>query len=480
MSLVSILFLTSTTMAVQFGYDGRDGRDGASAQNGRDGDSFHIYASGNPETLDLRGADAPEHAQNGSYGGDATSCYQPTENYNVYGANGGSGGDGGNGGRGGHGGDAVIFYGSQADLGQILIYNSGGRGSSGAYGDQGGRGCRCTHYRWSRRYCYNDTVCRNERICRPDTICRDVRSCRIVNGKEVCSIKKVCETKDLCRDERVCKDVRRCEDRHYSCQDGRDGMSGRNGSPGQTGSRGSIKIAKGIDAIPSESPSKTVSLLSLINNTVSLTKNIWEPKTGMLSLLARGSDVSNSYEEFVETAINTVSLEWLSDKNIEEFKDMSFSLNFNRTGYAQITINSQYLVKAKMVRTLDSHTRIIIEDIYKKTDVNQLTSDFSGEKEKIEITITDKAQLSLVVQNKIHLEFEVGQFIGMKTLFKGYVPADKMIVEAGKIVIKVGEIVSETKALKRGRKIRYSMTVNRAYSGSSVDVPLNIGKTEIK
>lgn len=475
--MIISLFSSQLVLASTFGYSGSDGRDGSDATDGHTPAHTIIYADGSSQSYDLRGGDASHNAEDGSAGSDASSCYQPTEDYDVYGADGGDGGDGGNGGDGGDGGSITVFYKNLSSLSNIEVISTPGVSTPGAQGSYGGNACRCNTYSWSREYCYDDTVCHTEKICNPVQKCHKEERCKTVDGQRVCVDRDVCERVTECDNVTRCEDIVRCENRNYSCSDGSDGRDGSDGSHGYDGSYGSIKLVKDLEEIPQDSPYQSYKIAQIVNQTKTLSQNIWETKSGAQNLFAANSDISNTYSEFIETATNTVGVDWTVSKPIAQFQDIQFNLAYSSLG-PEIQIKTQHLLK-KRIEKSGSHTQVIIEQAYKVSDVNQLSASHQGRKNKFEIVITDKASLSQIVENKVHLNLELKQLFGYKTLFSGYVPANKMIVSADKIIIKAGELSSDSKPLKKNRKIKYSIDVTRSYEGSQVSVPLYQGKIKV-
>jgi len=193
----------------------------------------------------------------------------------MEGADGGDGGSGGNGGRGGDGGDATIYYTDAAQLKKILIFATGGRGGEASWGGRGGEPCRCTETRWV------------------------VPRCREVVD-QAGNKQRICDQQDT-----------------YVCRDGDRGRDGAPGTHGSEGSLGYVTLIKSKTPLQSENTHMQVSLSQFGANRVAdavLTENLFTRISGMLSLLASGSRVSDTFTEFFRRAFENVRVVWDSKK----------------------------------------------------------------------------------------------------------------------------------------------------------------------
>ena len=231
--------------------------------------------------------------------------------------------------------------------------------------------------------------------------------------------------------------------------------------------------------LPSQQTSETLNLLQFLDRKVVLSKHIWSTKSGLRSLLAPGSNAGDQYTEYVDTIYNTATIEWAAGRNVEEFNDTMIDLSFSPSGQARVKIRSNDLLKTKIERR-DNHVHIIIEDAYKLSEINQLTTGFRGRKSRLEIEIHDKSALNLALDHEIYLHLELGQLTGGRTLYKGVVPADKLVITDKKISIKAGEIAKDNGKMRKGRKIKYSLSITRKLGNDQIKVNLKKDKTKVR
>ncbi|WP_099241133.1 hypothetical protein [Synechococcus sp. BDU 130192] len=271
----------------QTGRDGRPGRDGRSGSSAQD---QTIITDGTARTFDLKGGDG-EPGTDGEYG-EAARCssYWRRPEHNIRGADGGDGGRGGNGGNGGDGADVTIFYQQPQDLSFIFIDNRGGEGGLEGRGGYGGRGCGCPYSSWVVETCRLEEVASNNPEEKP-------------------------------------RKEERCTQQRYYCTPGRNGRNAPDGNPGRNGTPGTVTLIQNLTAIPTDNPNTTISLAALERSGTTLSKNIWRSPTGLRSKLASGSQVPDTYREYVELFTAPIQLVWAADQPQTAFNQAQFSLS---------------------------------------------------------------------------------------------------------------------------------------------------------
>lgn len=480
-----VLFLTLN--AFGFGYSGSDGSDGRRGQNGVSGDDVTIYADGSTQYYDLNGTNAGPGAD-GQNGGHASSCYQPTPRSDVYGADGGDGGDGGSAGTPGRGGDALVFYSTASELSAIMIEAQGGYGNYGGRGSYGGSGCACSTYSWSHRICSTTQSCTTRRVCEPDDdddngrgngrggVGRgngngngrggNGRGGRGRRGSGGRGNEKSIAAQN-CRDVRTCTPVTTCSNVSYRCFDGDNGRDGRSGSNSSDARMGTLRLVKGLDALPSQSPHGSSDLARLETTPISLSKRIWANKSGAKALFAAGSIIRNEYQEFVRLSKKDIVLKWSAPVSIANFSKNRLEASFDGYNTSYKLVGEDFLEH----KSYDQGDKLVVEvtRAFKKDQMSDLKiKSLTGTESNVKLEIEDKALMSEIVKTKIKLTLKSKRWLlGNKTAFEGYVPSSAMTIVEDKITIHIGKLDMDMKWLKRKRKVEVNLVIERSFAGKS-------------
>ncbi len=456
-----LLFLNLTASAYEFGSDGRNGRDGYSGVSGSDARDISLILQGNSEYLDLAGGNGGD-GSSGENGENAYSCYQPPRtSYNLNGADGGNGGDGGSGGRGGHGGDALLFVDNLSDLRRVQIFNNGGSGGYGASGGMGGYGCNCSVRSWSVQYCWNAEVCKDVRSCYDKRV-------RDENGKMV--------TKRECRTNRVCHPERQCRNDFYSCYDGSNGYSGNSKSRASSGRRGIIRVVKGLDSLPSENPSATISLKRASVEDTLLSKRIWSVKSGARSLFHANSDISDSYYNFEKLAQAFYGVEWKANRDISDFSNITVSGDF---GGENIVIKPSKEIFYKGHEKQEGRVKLlVIEKAFKEEEIADLVLvKAAGMGKNYQAVIQDKRALNSEILTKLHVTLKYKKKIGgWVTVHQGLLAQNYIKMGETQIELELGKIAlpkDADKIFKKKRRISIDIQVERTFGQRTKSVRLS-------
>lgn len=441
--------------AYGFGISGDDGRNGQSGRDGKNGKDITIHADGNAHTFDLNGESAYSNGMSGEHGENASSCYHNQGQSNEYGADGGDGGNGGDGGDGGRGGDILVYYKNLKELKQLTIFAEGGHGTSAGYKGYGGNGCSCSTSSWTIESCWTDQVCRTVERC------RDVPGGTRPDGSHR-------PGRRVCRDVKECSDVRKCEDKTYYCRDGSDGSDGSDGRDGSKGRYGHISLVKGIDQLPNQSPKKEGPISAFLKSEV-LSKQIWEGRSGAKDLFSASSNVRNDYSHYIRLAQKSFKLVWNNEREISEFENNHLVLSFNGETIAhQIKGEDFFELEPKEE---NGETVVYINKAYKKSEFTQLkVKGATGYGDNLEITIDDSATMSQVVKNQVSLQFVYKKWFQWWVVYDEVVPAEALTITDDKIVIHVGKLGLPFQAIKRKRKVRFTVNVKRSFGNNSADV----------
>ncbi|MEM7065069.1 MAG: collagen-like protein [Cyanobacteria bacterium P01_B01_bin.77] len=423
-SLAAIDICGSAALASRtFGQDARDGRDGRVGREGRDAAHQTIRATGDPIRLDLSGTDG----EDGGYGenGDWVRCRrQPRDQrQDLQAADGGDGGNGGNGGRGGNGGDLTIHYTNPSELRQILVDATGGRGGRGGRGGDGTDGCECDDHRWTVEVCQDGT----------------------------------------------------CRQKEYKCYDGDDGTDGRNGRDGESGSLGRLTLVNQVEPLPQEAPTQSHTVSSLANSTVTLSKNLWETRSGAKNLLAPGSTIANDYEIYTGHIERQFALDWQTLQPSQSFTD-AVDLELQPDGQVSIDFPEAYWLLGETIDE-DTLTTYRVDGIVPVAEVTQLAlGRVDGRSRTFEVNVVDLAQRSDQLETRFEVRYSTSDSAGRRRRYDleydGSVPADLVQQDHNRFTLSLGRLPIRSQLLSGGTQAQVELTIIRSYGTNSAEQTL--------
>ncbi|MGB7274816.1 MAG: hypothetical protein WBC69_16085 [Geitlerinemataceae cyanobacterium] len=401
----------------------RSETDGRSGREGRDGESQTIFANGTAVNLDLSGGDGID----GADGSDGENCSLSNVSFDTNPPNGGDGGRGGDGGNGGNGGSLTVYYTNLEDLKNISIRSLGGRGRFGGRGGRGGQGCQCPP-----RF--------------PESGARH-------------------------------NDVHEDRNDHYHCIDGRNGIKGADGRDGTDGNLGTLWIVNATEELPPEIPTLTVPIADLTDRTFSLSRHIWETRSGVTNLLASGSIIADEYKEFVERLEGTFQLVWQANRPLADFADGSAILDIQEDGGVEIIFPEEVWVNGQMERQNDQ-TVFTVENAIAKQEATQLqVAEFSGNGSDLQLALVDLAQKSDLIETQVQIEYRsTDRDSGRehyRTRYEGEIPVELIRRDRNRFVLDLGKLPIDSRFLQSEISVQIELTLTRSFGGKSAQQEVN-------
>lgn len=402
----------------RFGRNGRDGRDGDDGRDGQDGRDQTIQATGQPMQLNLAGTDG----EDGDFGEDAEwfRCRRQPSNvrHDLEAADGGDGGDGGNGGRGGHGGALTVQYTNPSDLRQILVSATGGRGGRGGRGGKGVDGCECDERRWTINVC-KDGTCRLE---------------------------------------------------EYECDDGEDGDHGSDGRNGESGNLGKLVLINQLEPLPAEVPSQSRSIASMANQTLVLSRNLWETRSGAQGLLAPGSTVDSTYEAYVGHIERQFTLDWQAAEPAQTFTE-SIALELQPNSQVSLNFPETYWLLGETVDQ-ETLTTYRVDGIVPVADVTQLAvGRVDGRSRTFEMNVVDLAQRSDVIDTRFEVRYSTSDGDGRRRRYnldyEGAMPTNLVQQDHNRFTLSLGRLPIRSQLLSGGTQAQVELKIIRSYGSNS-------------
>ncbi len=421
--------IASAEQIVSFGRDGKDGIEGENGEKGKDSETLTIFADGSPLNLNLSGQKGLS-GQNGENGSNAICENQPVNvNYNLWGASGGDGGNGGNGGDGGDGGSLTIYATDKSYLSQIYVEAGGGQGGESGQGGTGGIGCQCPQPFWT------------------------VESCSGRPGSPDYS----------------------CSTREYRCLGGDAGKNGRAGRVGRDGKLGSLTLINSRTPLAPDRLTASVTMSVLKERGFSLSKNIWETKTGAVSLFAEGSVIDDQYLELVERAENSVVLIWNAPQDFAPFRDRTVTLNLQDDRSVTMNFPDDIWLETSILPR-NNVTELFVFNAIRANQATELESKgLSGVGLGLKLDLVDKAQKSDLISTSFYLKYSVSnsgeaRFRNVSDYivrFEGEVPPEFVNYSGNEFTINIGELPIEPQYLEIDRAVQIQLEITRTFGDNS-------------
>ncbi|MFW6359143.1 MAG: collagen-like protein [Chroococcales cyanobacterium] len=416
--------------AREFGSDGYDGVDGRKGRSGRNGENRTLFVNDSPIRVDISGGDG-EAGEDGREGQDARCYNQPRDvEYDLVAPDGGDGGNGGDGGDGGNGGILTLYYTNPNDLRNVFVNAEGGEGGRPGRGAYGGDGCRCRYPRWEEKTCTGD----------PDS------------------------------------PEYECYTERFYCEDGEDGRDGRSGREGREGSSGRLVLIQQGETLQSDSPSTTLAIATLADQSTILSRNVWRTRRGATSLLASGSVISDSYREFVERLEVPVQLVWMANRPMTEFANERVTINLGDDRNVRFSFSNNAWIEGETVQEGET-TQFIVSDAILESEVKQLTrGGISGQGSNLSINLVDFGRLSDQVSTRFRVKYRsrggtlrFRQGYDYKTRYEGEIPPELVSYDNNQFTIQLGRLPIDPDYLRSGIGIDLEVVAIRSFGGNSTE-----------
>ncbi len=404
-----------------FGYDARPGRRGTDGLSGQSAGNQAIRLDGSPVQFNLSGGDA-ENATDGENAERQQCQYQPQNvRHDLQAANGGNGGHGGNGGNGGNGGSLTVYYADPKHLAQVLLEASGGKGGRGGRAGLASEGCGCQVALWSVE---------------------------------------------------VCQDGQ-CWQEEYECKGGIGGQDGAQGADGAPGAMGQLVLINQLEPLPSETPQNFVSMKSLVDTPITLSRNLWETRNGAIALLAPGSTVNDAYSTYTGHIERQFVLDWQAPRTDSRFTD-GMGLWLESNGEIGVNFPDSYWVIGRQIEA-DTLTTYRVEGIVPVEDTTRLDiGRVTGRNREFAVNVIDKAQMSDELETEFEVRYSASDDDGRRYRMKyeGPVSSDLIVQEQDRFSLALGRLPIPADALSAGTEARLELVVTRRYGENSIQQTL--------
>jgi len=424
------LFLAWSNEVRKFGTEGENGTDGQNGLEGQHTDSLTIFTDGSPMTIDLSGEDGFP-GENGGDGNNAICEPQPENiDSHLQGMSGGNGGNGGNGGDGGNGGSLTVYYTNLEDLQQIYVISAGGKGGSAGVGGNGGEGCQCSNPFWVVETCKGDPGTPNY----------------------------FCTTSE------------------YSCTDGANGRVGTDGRSGRDGVPGTLTLIERSQPLPPDQLTATVTMQTLKDRGFVLSRNIWETKTGAVSLFAPGSVIGDRYRELVERFENSFLLVWNAPQSFAPFANKTFNLALKDEGGIDFSPAGDVWLQAKTTEN-NNITQLVVYNAILASEATKLESTgLVGRGTNLQLNLVDVAGQSNLIATEFYVKYRIttsdSRFRAVYdyTLkYEGNIPPNLIEYNENSFTLSLGQLPIDPKYLQPGVGVEIELLATRSFADNSTE-----------
>ncbi|MEB3312485.1 MAG: collagen-like protein [Snowella sp.] len=410
-----------------FGTTGEMGKTGEPGQNGVDADNVTIFADGSPVTLNLAG----KNGESGQAGGNAISpncSNQPNVAENLVAPDGSNGGNGGNGGDGGNGGSISIYATNAAFLRNILVNAAGGKGGQGGQGGLASEGCNCSKSYW---------------------------------------------TVESCSGDRGSSDFR-CTTKEFRCSNGRNGINGTPGLSGRDGQPGRLTLLNLNKPLEPDRPSASVTMGTLKDQGVILSRNRWETRRGAQQLLAPGSVIEDEYQFLTERLERGYLLVWNAPQSFSNFANRNLTLSLDDQQEIQATLPPDLWIEATTQKR-NNVTEFLVYNAIWASDATRLgNATLLGNGQALRLTFVDQANQSNLIATKFQIKYNITRsdprfrpVSDYSTKYSGEVPDDLVTLKGDRFTINLGKLPIPEEYLKPGLGVEVEVVANRSFSNYS-------------
>lgn len=413
-----------------FGTNGQQGKLGENGNNGSNSDNLTIFADGSPLTLNLAG----KNGENGQNGGDAIApnCNNQPENVSsdLVAPDGGNGGNGGNGGDAGNGGSISIYSTNPAQLRQIFVNAAGGKGGQTGQGGKASAGCNCTKPYWSIETCLGD---------------------------------------------RGASDYR-CTTKEFRCYNGRNGVNGSAGLSGRDGFPGRLTLLNLNKPLEPDKPSASVTMGTMKDQGVILSRNRWETRKGAKELLAPNSVIDDEYQALTERLERSFLLIWNAPQQFNRFADKNFTLSLDDQQDIKVILPSDLWIEGTTQKR-NNVTEFLVYNAILSADATRLEENtLTGTGKDLKLILVDKANQSNLITTKFQIKYSVTRsdprfrpVSDYLTKYSGEIPDNLVKLNGDRFTLEIGKLPIAEEYLKSGLGVEVEILATRTFSGYSAN-----------
>ncbi|MBE9223697.1 collagen-like protein, partial [Cyanobacterium stanieri LEGE 03274] len=260
-----------------------------------------------------------------------------------------------------------------------------------------------------------------------------------------------------------------CGTEEFRCNNGEMGQNGRSGRAGRTGNVGSLTLINSNTPLPPDRLSASVSMAQLKERGFSLSKNIWENRTGATNLFAAGSIIADQYLELVERVENSVVMIWNAPQPFETMGDRTVTLNLQDDRTVDIKFPDDIWLQTNIIPR-NQVTEIFVFNAIRASDTTKLVSKgVSGLGLGVQMEIVDEANLSDIVNTNFKIKYSTSPSRNLSlrqrndyTLrYEGEISPQFINYQNNRFIINIGELNIDPRHLEADTSIDIQLEITR-------------------
>ncbi len=246
---------------------------------------------------------------------------------------------------------------------------------------------------------------------------------------------------------------------------GRNGMNGSNGSHGSLGS--AVLIPSATEILPDDtSRSQDISLLD--GFAVTLAKNNFVMKSGLLSLLAPGSQLQDTYDMWTGRDSKSAAVKWSASRKAAEFKGLKADFKYTANGV-------DFKMPMSLMSAITTHTlqggnlNFDVAAVVPRAEAEGVKFAFEGTGFDTTVRVLDPALEPKLLADNYNIKLYRDKFGGDDLNWEGDLTPEFITHDGKNVILKIGKLPAKDadKTFKPGKDIKVVFNLTRKI-GSSV------------
>lgn len=248
---------------------------------------------------------------------------------------------------------------------------------------------------------------------------------------------------------------------------GRPGMMGSNGSHGQMGR--ALLIPSATQVQPDDTyDSRDVSLLN--GYMVTLAKNNYVQKSGLLSMLAPGSQLQDTYDLWTGRDVKTASVKWSASRQAADFKGIAADFKYSTSG---IQMNMPMsLMSLVTSNTQGANTDFNVMAVVPRAEAEGVKFAFEGTGYDTIVRVLDPTLEPQLLTDNYNIKLYRDRFGGDDLNWEGDLTPEYMGFDGKNVILKIGKLPAKDadKTFKPGKDIKVVFNLTRKLGTATATV----------
>jgi hypothetical protein len=223
--------------------------------------------------------------------------------------------------------------------------------------------------------------------------------------------------------------------------------------------------------------SASVSMAELKDRGLSLSKNIWETRTGAASLFMPGSIIGDRYSELVERIEKSVVLIWNAPQSFQPFANKIITLNLQDDRSVAIKFPEDLWMETSMLER-GNVAELFIFNMLEAKEATQLESKgLSGLGLALQLELIDKAQRSDIISTQFKIKYSISRsseasyrrVYDYTLKYVGEVPPQFIRYSGNRFIIDIGQLPIDPQYLEANTAVEVQIEATRSFGNNSAN-----------